>query len=607
MRTPATARMSRGARARYVPGIIAGLVLLPPVSVVAAEGRVVATGTLAGGEIITSKVMDEGGNLTMSHRDRQGRPVDEDAVRRAAEATEAGGFIGKVERELADRLSLRAAEPVDVVYLASSPAVGPGRGDLAPIARAMAQAQEGIVAELEQHGDRVKYRARYAPIVVATSRGVSLRSLEARGDVERIFLERSHRPRLRVSKLPTVTQAVTVHGRGVDGAGVRVGIVEFGRIGSHPNLPSSRRITCGDLGTRTISSHKTEVAGVVQSNHPTDTGQAPGITLVEGIGASFGDADMMAATDCVIDRDAVAINMSFGTDTDGRFDAFARFVDATAYNTGRTIVVAVSNDCTQRMGSPEIAFNDLSVGSFSDRATRTSSDDRHSCDPALPARERHGAYLDPPSPAGDREQPDIVAPGHRVSTTTPDGGFAQASGTSFAAPHVTGLAGLLQDRSSTFLDQGERLRAIIMASARKNLEGAEPLSERDGAGGIRDAAADAVVRNGQSFFYVRPGGTKGFPIVRTFTARAGELVRVATVWAHKSPGGDRLTRPTTDLDLQVLAPGGAIAGSSSSLDNIFEITQFTAPVTGTYSARISNSRASSGAEHVGLAISRGDS
>lgn len=544
----------------------------------------------AGGEGVRTKVLNADGSFRA-------------AVASAVDATDAAAFEGKLERALADHLRQRAAEPVDVVYMVRGPVAPVARTDLDSVAEAVAAAQQGIVVDLQQRGQRVKYRARYAPIVVASGDGASVRAMEARSDVERIFLERTHSARLNITKTSGVTQAVTVHGRGINGAGVRVGVVEPGRVGAHANLPGSRRVLCGSLGTTFVNTHKTQVAGVIQSNNATHRGQAPQITLVDAIGANFSDPEMMAATDCAITNGAVALNMSFGSDTDGAFNAFARFVDATVYNTGRTIAVAVSNDCSLRMGSPEIAFNDLSVGSFSDGNTSGGSNDRHSCVTTLP----HSAFLDPPSPSGDREQPDIVAPGHLVRTTVPGGGFADATGTSFAAPHATGLAGLLQNRSATFSSQAERLRAIIMASARKNIEGAAVLSERDGAGAQRDAAADRVLLNAQSFSFSRPGGTTGFPIDQTFTANAGQVVRVVAVWAHKSPGGDTLTGPTTDLDLSVFAPGGAVVGGSSSFDNTFEITQFTAPATGTYTARITNFRSSPGSEFIGLAVSRANS
>jgi subtilisin family serine protease len=312
----------------------------------------------------------------------------------------------------------------------------------------------------------------------------------------------------------------------------------------------------------------------------------------------------MAATDCVIANGAGAINMSFGSETNGFFDAFARFVDRTVYNTGRSIVVAVSNNCSNRIGSPEIAFNTLAVGAFGDNNTVSFVGDTPPCTGlALD----FSAFRDPFSPRNDREEPDIVAPGQSITTTDTSNGFVDVDGTSFAAPHVTGGIGLLLQRKPSLVSRAEEVRAILMASARHNIEGASRLSERDGAGAIMLAAADRVLLNGQSFFFSRPGGTTGFPINTAFVASVGQRVRVALAWSHKSPGGDTLTRPTTDLDLQVRNPAGTVIASSTSFDNSYEIVEFIASVTGTYTARITNSRASTGAEFIGLAVSRTDS
>ena len=555
------------------------------------------------------KLIDGGGRVFGIALDETGNRASGTAVKDAIAEMNQKGFVGKLDAGLAQRLSAaRDSGPMRVILwlkdTANQTQRQAGQTDEtreAGLASRVAVLQQPSVNQLRSAGQEVIYQSQYAPAVVVSASTPAIRAMEARDDVERIYLERTHQPRLNISKL--VVQATTVHGRGINGAGVRVGVVERYRIGAHANLPAARRILCRPTASTTVSSHKTTVAGIVQSTNASQTGMASSVTVVDGIGANFGDAEMMAATDCVISQGATAINMSFGSNTNGVFDAFARFVDTVSHNTRRTIVVAVSNDCGKRMGSPEIAFNSLAVGAFGDNNTQSFAGDVPPCTGAV----TFSAFLDPLSPHSDREQPNIVAPGHLISTTIAGGGFGSANGTSFAAPHVTGGIGLLQDRSFIFNTQGERARAIMMASARHNIEGASRLSERDGAGGIMLAAADRVLLNGQSFFTTKPGGTTGFPHNQTFSATAGQKVRVVTVWSHKMPLGSAMTEPTTDLDLTVLRPGSAVVGRSLSFDNSYEIVEFTAPVTGTYTARIANFRASAGTEFIGLAVSRSDS
>lgn len=558
------------------------------------------------------KLLDREGNIHGVALDDSGNPVSREAVQEAVDELSQRGFVGNQEAELAERLSAqRNAGPINVVFSlngATTPVLRQEgltaearAAQLAAVGDQMAAIQAPIVNQLAASGQRVVYQAKYAPMVVVAANASAIRAMESRDDVECIYLERVHKPRLNISNV--VVQASTVHSRGINGTGVRVGVVESGRIGTHPNLPSSQRILCRPEATTMVSDHKTHVAGVIQSSDAVNTGMAPNSTIVDGIAADFGDAEMMAATDCVIGQGATAINMSFGSETNGVFDSFARFVDATAGNTGRTIVVAVSNWCTAKMGSPEIAFNALAVGALGDNNTIPFAGDVPPCTGAV----NFSAFQDPLSPNGDREEPDLVAPGHLIDTTNTSGGFSSVSGTSFAAPHVTGGGGLLQGRTAIFDAQKERVGAILMASARHNIEGASRLSDKDGAGGILLAAADRVLLNSQSFWFTKPGGAAGFPHNQSFTASAGQKVRVVIVWSHKTPLGNAMTEPTTDLDLTILRPRGGAVGSSTSFDNNYEIVEFTAPVTGAYTARITNIRASVGMEFIGLAVSRTDS
>ena len=70
---------------------------------------------------------------------------------------------------------------------------------------------------------------------------------------------------------------------------------------------------------------------------------------------------------------------------------------------------------------------------------------------------------------------------------------------------------------------------------------------------------------------------------------------MALAWAHK-PGFPNNT-VSTDLNLQVLGPSGAMVAASASRDNNFEIVAFTAPATASYRIRVDNRRSSAGAEH----------
>jgi subtilisin family serine protease len=74
---------------------------------------------------------------------------------------------------------------------------------------------------------------------------------------------------------------------------------------------------------------------------------------------------------------------------------------------------------------------------------------------------------------------DLAAPGRRVGTLTRQDTLAAASGTSFAAPFVTGVAGLIMSFDSTLRDRPAEVKRLIVAGAAR---GGIPIANGNGPG-----------------------------------------------------------------------------------------------------------------------------
>ena len=69
-------------------------------------------------------------------------------------------------------------------------------------------------------------------------------------------------------------------------------------------------------------------------------------------------------------------------------------------------------------------------------------------------------------PTGDgRLKPDLVAPGERVQSTVLNHDWGPESGTSMAAPHVSGAAAMLLARYEELIGQPRRVKKILCESA----------------------------------------------------------------------------------------------------------------------------------------------
>lgn len=564
------------------------------------------------------------GGIEVVNLDPTNREVPTAQVEQLLAIKRGRDFRGKSEVELADKVGRGGPVGTTTLSIWAKAPGQPPRIDRIALERGQAGPQikahkdfhknstKGLREFVESRGGKVEFQAEYAPLLIVTVPNSLAPILEQRGEVDGLYLGRQYKNELNVS-VPAI-DANTVWTRGNTGQGVQVAVVEGDAIYfGHSNLADGT--TCNPTsgtGSSPIGDHATGVAGIIASTHATNRGVAfGGPAVLSGNATSFDDAQIIKCTEWAITNGARVINYSFGVDASSSMVALDRYVDYVVRHHAVTMVKSAGNiggTCFSPgfyISSPGKGWNIITVGNYDDRGTVSNSDDVMSTG---------SCYQDPTSPNGDREKPEVSAPGTSITTTYCTTGptcLAAGTGTSFSAPHVAGCSALLMQRNSALKYWPESVKAVLMASAVVNLEGSTRLSEKDGAGGIECDSADDVVR-GVAGSEAHGNFVKtDFPRTFTFSATAGQTVRVVIAWDSTT---DALPTPTSapttdvlkaDFDLTVLSPTAVVVGSSASWDNSYEIVEFTAPVTGTYSAKVSARRFDGTSEFLGFAHWKG--
>jgi len=422
-----------------------------------------------------------------------------------------------------------------------------------------------------------------------------------------------------------------VWNNGYTGQGVRLGMMDGGIVDPNATHPAFWGKTLIYRPTDPSDPHAAQVAGVLFSDDyraPYWRGVAYGSTELVTVGGPF---FAHSAVDVLVDNDAYVINISLATNASREMQWEDRVLDHVVRYRDPTIVVG-SGNCTdpaqpQHVTSPAKGYNVITVGAFDDHDDGDWSND---------AMHNSSCYTDPyidvgdPQPYQTHRKPDVVAVGVDVVTVSDAVGDAYAvfTGTSIAAPQVTGLAALLVQRYWWLRVNPETVKAIIMAGATHEIDREpEVLSDKDGAGGIVISDTMAIFERGGWAHHIiydinnpadptnpfdGPGSSYDFRgsdtaiwDVGSTNAHAGERIRAVLCWDSNptgdlhSVGSDALS---TDLDLRAVAPNGTVVDWSMSFRNSCEIVDFIAPQTGEYRMRVTLYSTSGESLNLGLGL-----
>ncbi|WP_309112077.1 S8 family serine peptidase [Saccharothrix sp.] len=303
-----------------------------------------------------------------------------------------------------------------------------------------------------------------------TVRGVATTAVKASGadwqalltapGVAKVWLDGVRRPVL--DRSVAQIGAPAAWAAGYTGVGVRVGVVDTGVDGGHPDLVgrevAERNFTSDPDATDTIG-HGTHVAATIASNGTQYRGVAPGAQLLDAKvcgQAGCTESAILEGLRWTAEQGADVVNVSLGGTDGPEVDLLEEAVNTLSAAHGTLFVVAAGNSgSAETVGSPGSAEAALTVGAVD--------------------RDDEIAFFSSRGPrVGDGGiKPDITAPGVDIvaakSRGVPGAGPADhhaMSGTSMATPHVVGAAALLAQQHPDW--SGDRLKAALMAAAKPN-------------------------------------------------------------------------------------------------------------------------------------------
>ena len=214
------------------------------------------------------------------------------------------------------------------------------------------------------------------------------------------------------------------------GSGVKIAIIDTGISRKHPDLTVSGGINL--LGTSSSkkwnddNGHGTHVAGIIAAHNNSIgvIGVAPDAELyaVKVLDQYGGGriSDVIEGIEWAVQNDMDIISMSFGTT---EYSQALNDSSASAYNAGILLVASAGNN-----GDGNLSTNDVMYPAKLESVIAISAIDQNNIAVSWSA---------------DGSEVELAAPGVGIYSTWLDGGYHSMSGTSMAAPFVSGVAALM--------------------------------------------------------------------------------------------------------------------------------------------------------------------
>lgn len=376
-------------------------------------------------------------------------------------------------------------------------------------------------------------------------------------------------------------------GLSVTGAGITAGVWDGGKVrNTHQELTG--RVTLGDASTD-LSDHATHVTGTVMASgfSPTRKGIAYGAT---GITYDW-DSDVTEMLAFGASGYLVS-NHSYGYNTEslpiwkfGSYDTSSIEIDQVSVaHPFYQVVVAAGNDRNNTeleqfflkggydfLSGTGVSKNGITVAAVNELLNYS--------DPSSVIMSDFSNYGPPDD---GRVKPDISAKGVGTSSciTQSNGTYAVFSGTSMAAPAITGLIALLQKHYNNLTSAYMRaasVRGLVCHSARE--AGAFDGPDYEFGWGLADglAAANIITNKGVSTVLEENTLSNGGTFTKQFVVNSMQDIKATICWtdpvgtANITGATDvRTPRLKSNLDLKILKDGNIYYPWKLNADNYFD-------------------------------------
>ncbi|MCD8002525.1 MAG: S8 family serine peptidase [Clostridia bacterium] len=330
-----------------------------------------------------------------------------------------------------------------------------------------------------------------------------------------------------------------------DGDGITIGFVEVdnGTTDSNNEL-KNLTIHCSG-STTSITDHGVKVVRLACGTK----GVATGIDTVYiyNIDKTGDEYQLFSAMDWLTDCGCDVINCSFSNYTSGLYYWTSAFLDYCARYWNVTVVSAAGNT-GYGVADVAVGYNVVAVGA-TDKNNNISA---------------YSAYYSYPHVAVIK--PTVCAPGTNIKFST----LTHDSGTSYAAPMVTGVVAKLMDQYSYLKSYPEVVMAALIASATPVNGQGDEWDTYAGAGRINYEKACEAVENSIRFEY--SSDSLGYRFYKDISVSKNTTLKGVMVWlanqTTSSTSSSWSTQIHTDYDLFLTTTGNSELVSSETTYNI---------------------------------------